>query len=72
MSFEIYNYVLIVLGLFMVWGVLAKPVFYWDSRRVTLFREMVGDTIAVVVDVVIGCLLAGAGLLSALGVIALF
>ena len=45
---------LIGLGLFLIYVNLLKPDFYWNSRRISLRRQHLGDQNTVVVYSIIG------------------
>ena len=68
MSFQIYSYVFILVGIFTIWGTLAKPAFFWESRKAERTRRLIGDGPTMILYLVIGgaCVLAGA--LTAIGI----
>ena len=71
MSFEIYNYLFIAIGLFTIWGAVAKPNFYWNSRRAVRLRKFIGEGGAMIFYLVLGLALILVGVLSLTDVITL-
>ncbi len=69
MSFSVYGFALIIVGLFAVWGTLAKPAFFWSSRKAMGLRKLIGDGPASVVYLIIGVGVAVVGVLSMIGIV---
>lgn len=53
---NIVDSLLIGLGLFLIYANLVKPDFYWNSRRIKMRREYLGDRNTVVMYSVIGAI----------------
>ncbi len=53
---NIVDSLLIGLGLFLVYANLFKPDFYWNSRRIKMRRQYLGDRNTVVMYSVIGAI----------------
>lgn len=71
MSFQIYSYVFILLGLFTIWGTLAKPAFFWESRKAERTRRLIGDGPTMILYLAIGGICTLVGALAVMGVISL-
>lgn len=69
MSFQVYGYLFIVVGLFILWGVLAKPAFFWSSRKAERTRKLLGEGGTMVLYLILGTALAVVGILIAAGII---
>lgn len=71
MSFEIYGYLFIAVGLFTIWGALAKPAFFWSSRKAERTRKLLGDGGSMLLYILLGGGLSLVGVLVLVGVIKL-
>ena len=69
MSFEVYGYLFIAVGLFTLWGALAKPAFFWSSRNAERTRKLLGEGGTMLLYLILGAALVVVGILSAVGVI---
>lgn len=69
MSFEVYGYLFIAVGLFTLWGALAKPAFFWSSRRAERTRKLLGENGTMLLYLILGSAFVVVGILSATGVI---
>lgn len=58
----IIDIVLILFGIFTLYGVAAKPDFYWNSRRIARTRGIIGDQSTTVLYIVVGILMLGVGI----------
>lgn len=69
MSFRIYGYLFIAVGLFTIWGALAKPAFFWSSRKAERTRKLLGEGGTMLLYLILGGALSLVGILSVLGII---
>ncbi len=69
MSFEVYGYLFIAVGLFILWGVLAKPTFFWSSRIAERTRKLLGEAGTMILYLILGAALVVVGIFSVVGVI---
>ncbi|MCP5096458.1 MAG: hypothetical protein GY943_12970 [Chloroflexi bacterium] len=58
---HVIDIVLILFGMFTLYGVATKPDFYWNSRRIARTRQMIGDERTSTMYIVVGILMLGVG-----------
>jgi Flp pilus assembly protein TadB len=63
--------VLVIVGIFAIICTIMKPRFYWESRKATRLRRLIGDTAASILYIIIGILASGIGIADLLGIISL-
>ena len=66
MQLDLLNIILIIYGLYTLYGVLAKPDFYWQGRRMQRIRGVMGDDKAKTLYLVTGIIMLGVGLFGML------
>jgi hypothetical protein len=59
---NIIDILLIGLGLFLIYVNLVKPDFYWNSRRIKMRRDYLGDRNTIVMYIVIGVIFIAVGM----------
>ncbi|CAH2213256.1 hypothetical protein [Tepidibacter aestuarii] len=51
----------ILIGLYTIIATVKKPAFFWENRKAKVMRKIVGDKIASVFYMAIGCFISGVG-----------
>lgn len=69
MSFVVYGYLFIAVGLFTLWGALAKPAFFWSSRKAERTRKFLGEGGTMLLYLILGAAFVVVGILTVTGVI---
>ncbi len=60
---------LILFGLFTIYGAIAKPNFYWNSRRISRARKLIGDKTTQNMYVIVGIIMLIVGIVGMFGVL---
>ena len=55
------NTIILVYGIYTLFGILVKPNFYWESKRLQMRRERVGDQSVVRIYLVLAIFMIGLG-----------
>jgi hypothetical protein len=66
---DVLDVILILFGLFTLYGVLAKPDFYWNRGRIRRARDLIGDKKTHNMYLFAGVLMLIFGALGAFGVL---
>ncbi len=61
--------VLVLVGVFALYGTFFKPSFYWENRKARRLRNLIGDKATSVVYYIIGMVAVVIGLLGMLNII---
>lgn len=61
MQFDLLSVILILFGLFTLYGVYFKPNFYWERGRIRRTREIIGDRRTGILYYVAGLLMLAVG-----------
>jgi hypothetical protein len=61
MQFGIIDIVLVLFGAFTVYGAMAKPDFYWNSRRIARTRQIIGEQRTVTMYIIVGVVMLAVG-----------
>ncbi|MBE2198515.1 MAG: hypothetical protein IAE79_07895 [Anaerolinea sp.] len=59
--------ILIIFGLFTLFGVVARPGFYWERGRIRRTREIIGDKNTAIMYFVMGSIMLVIGVVGFLG-----
>ncbi|WP_099192490.1 Imm17 family immunity protein [Tepidibacter mesophilus] len=51
----------ILIGLYTIIATIKKPDFFWENRKAKFTRKIVGDKIASIFYMIIGCFISGVG-----------
>ncbi len=63
------GYISIALGIYVLVCTLAKPKFFWESKKATRLRKSIGDSKAAIVYYIIAGIALIVGVMSMLGII---
>lgn len=58
---------LIIFGLYYLYGVVRKPDFYWQRGRIQRTREIIGDRNTQVMYLAVGLIMLGVGIAGMFG-----
>lgn len=62
MRFDLLSIILILFGLFTLYGIHFKPDFYWERGRIRRTREIIGDRRTSILYYVVGLLMLVVGI----------
>ena len=65
---DVLNVVLILFGLFTLYGAVFQPDFYWNRGRIRRARDLIGDEKTRIMYLVTGAIMLIVGALGAFGV----
>lgn len=63
---DLLDLILIVFGLFTLFGAIVRPDFYWNRGRIRRTREIMGDRNTIILYLVVGLLMLAVGAWGAL------
>ena len=67
MQANLIDIVLMLGGLFVLYGVVFKPGIFWERGRIQRTRNIIGDRNTAIMYVVVGVIMFGVGVWGALG-----
>ena len=69
MTPSLINIIILLIGLYFVYGVMFKPAIFWERERIQRTRRVVGDNGTLWMYGILGSMMAIVGILGAYGVL---